>query len=479
MADHTLLIRNARLIDGSGTPSVIGDLAVSGDRITAMGDLAGSAADKVIDADGLALAPGFIDSHCHDDRAILDMPLLEPKVSQGVTTVINGNCGLSIAPVLPNRPDAPAPLDFFTSDGARNFPDFNAYFAALEQTPPAVNAACLCGHSNLRHASMDTLDRAASSEEIAHMCALLRQALEAGALGLSTGLYYPPATAAPTQEVIEISKILAAHGGLYVTHMRNEEDNVIQSLEETFRIGRDAGVPVIVSHHKCMSKPNHGKSKITLAMIDAARKHQSVGLDVYPYAASSTILQPERVNKCARVMITWSDAMPEASGRDLSDIAREMGCTDEEAARNLLPGGAVYFQMSEEDVQRILAYPDTMIGSDGIVHDKHPHPRAWGTFPRVLGHYARDEGLFPLETAVHKMTGLTAGTFGLADRGTLRPGNFADLVLFDPATILDVADFVDPCRPAQGIEMVFTNGVCTWKNGNASGNTPGRALRRS
>ena len=479
MPDHDLLIRNARLIDGTGGPSVTGDLAVRDDRIVAVGDLRNDTAGHVIDAAGLALAPGFIDSHCHDDRAILDLPLLEPKVSQGVTTVINGNCGLSIAPVLPGRPDAPAPLDFFTSDGARNFPDFNAYFAALEQTPPAVNAACLCGHSNLRHATMDTLDRSASSEEIAQMCALLRQALEAGAMGLSTGLYYPPATAAPTQEVVEISKTLAAYGGLYVTHMRNEEDNVIQSLEETFQIGRDAGVPVIVSHHKCMSKPNHGKSKITLAMIDAARKHQSVGLDVYPYAASSTILQPERVSKCARVMITWSDAMPEVSGRDLSDIAREMGCTDEEAAHKLLPGGAVYFQMSEEDVQRILAYPDTMIGSDGIVHDKHPHPRAWGTFPRVLGHYARDEGLFPLEIAVHKMTGLTAGTFGLTDRGTLRAGNFADLVLFDPATILDVADFVDPCRPAQGIEMVFANGACTWKDGQSTGTTPGRALRRS
>lgn len=311
------------------------------------------------------------------------------------------------------------------------------------------------------------------------MCGLLEQALNAGAIGLSTGLYYPPATAAPTEEVIEISKTLAKHGGLYVTHMRNEEDNVIQSLEETFRIGRDAGVPVVVSHHKCVSQPNHGKSKITLAMIDEARKQQSVSLDAYPYAASSTILQPERVAKCARVMITWSDVLPEASGRDLSDIAREMGCSDEEAARRLLPGGAVYFQMSEDDVQRILSYPDTMIGSDGIVQDKHPHPRAWGTFPRVLGHYARDEGLFPLETAVHKMTALTAKTFGLKDRGTLQVGGFADLVLFDPETIIDVADFADPCRAAKGIEQVFTNGTCTWANGEPTGARPGRPLRRS
>lgn len=478
MPDYDLLIRSALLIDGTGGPSDTGDLAVRGDRIVSMGNLQDVTADKVIDADGLALAPGFIDSHCHDDRAVLDLPLLEPKVSQGVTTVINGNCGLSIAPVLPGRPDAPAPLDFFASDAGRSFSDFRSYFTALEEVPPAVNSACLCGHSNLRHATMDTLDRAASSTEIARMCALLRDALEAGAIGLSTGLYYPPAAASPTEEIIEISKTLATHGGLYITHMRNEEDNVITSLEETFRIGQDAGVPVVISHHKCMSRPNHGKSKITLAMIDEARKHQSVGLDVYPYAASSTILQPERVNKCARVMITWSDAMPEASGLDLSDLAREMGCTDEEAARKLMPGGAVYFQMSEEDVQRILAYPDTMIGSDGIVHDKHPHPRAWGTFPRVLGHYARDEGLFPLETAIYKMTGLTARSFGLKDRGTLQAGHFADLVLFDPETILDVADFADPCRPAKGIERVFANGICTWKNGASTGKTPGHTLRR-
>lgn len=479
MTDHDILIRNARLIDGTGRASQIGDLAVSGDRIAALGDVGGITAGRVIDAGGLAVAPGFIDSHCHDDRAILDIPLLEPKVSQGVTTVINGNCGVSIAPVLPDRPDAPPPLSLFVGEAYRHFRDFNAYFAALEEIPSAVNSACLCGHSNLRHAVMDRLDRAATRAEITQMCELLKQALKAGAMGLSTGLYYPPATAAPTEEVIEIAKTLAEYGGLYVTHMRNEEDNVIQSLEETFRIGRDAGVPVVVSHHKCVSQPNHGKSKITLAMIDEARKHQSVALDAYPYAASSTILQPERVAKCARVMITWSDAMPEASGRDLSDIARDMGCSDEDAARRLLPGGAVYFQMSEDDVQRILSYPDTMIGSDGIVQDTHPHPRAWGTFPRVLGHYARDKGLFPLETAVHKMTALTAKTFGLKDRGSLQVGHFADLVLFDPATIIDVADFADPCRAAKGIHMVFTNGICTWANGQPTGARPGRPLRRA
>ena len=477
MADFDLIFRDVRLIDGSGGPSVMGDLAVTGDRIVAMGDLGGARAAQEIRGEGLALAPGFIDSHCHDDRAILDMPLLEPKVSQGVTTVINGNCGVSIAPVLPGRPEAPAPLKLFTS-GTPHFPDFGAYFRALEDTPPAVNSACLCGHSNLRHAVMDRLDRAATADEIARMCALLEQALAAGAIGLSTGLYYAPATSAPTEEVIAIARTLGRHDGLYVTHMRDEEDHVIESLLETFRIGAEAGVPVVVSHHKCTSRPNHGKSRITLDLIDKARAQQSIALDAYPYAASSTILQPERVEKCDRVVITWSDAMPSACGRDLADIAAEMGCTPRAAAERLMPGGAVYFQMCEDDVRRILSYPDTMIGSDGIVHDKHPHPRAWGTFPRVLGHYARDESLFPLETAVHKMTGLTARNFGLKGRGTLAPGNFADLVLFDPDTIIDIGDFADPCRPARGIERVFANGVCTWREGRPTGARPGRPLRR-
>ena len=479
MADYDLIFRNARLIDGSGGPSVTGDLAITGDRIVAMGQLAEDTAVQEIECDGLALAPGFIDSHCHDDRAVLEMPLLEPKVSQGVTTVINGNCGVSIAPVLPDRPQPPAPLSLFTAPGTTNFPDFGAYFAALETTPAAVNTACLCGHSNLRHAVMDRLDRAATADEIAAMCALLDQALRAGAIGLSTGLYYAPATNAPTDEVIAIARTLGRHDGLYVTHMRNEEDRVIDSLLETFRIGAEAGVPVIVSHHKCMSKPNHGKSKITLDLIDKARAHQNIALDAYPYAASSTILQPERVEKCDRVVITWSDVMPNASGRDLAEIAAEMGCTPRQAAERLMPGGAVYFQMSEEDVRRILSYPDTMIGSDGIVHDKHPHPRAWGTFPRVLGHYSRDENLFALETAVHKMTGLTARNFALTERGVLAPGNFADLVLFDPATIIDIGDFADPCRPAKGIKRVYANGVCIWLQGQPTGARPGRPLRRT
>ncbi|WP_416897550.1 MAG: N-acyl-D-amino-acid deacylase family protein [Minwuia sp.] len=479
MPDHDLLIRNARLIDGSGGPSRQGDLAISGGRIAEIGTVDPGAAREVVDAKGLALAPGFIDSHCHDDRALIDIPDMTPKASQGVTTVINGNCGVSAAPFLPGRPEGPPPLNLINRSGEPGFESFDDYFGALEARPAAINHACLCGHINLRNAFMDDFDRPATATEIGKMCDLLDRALSQGALGLSTGLYYPPAEHAPTEEVIGVSKVLAKHKALYVTHMRDEADHVTDSLEETFTIGRAAGVPVIVSHHKCTGAANKGKSKLTLEMIAAARENQTVGVDAYPYTASSTILQPDRIDQSSRVIITWSKTMPEATGRDLSEIADEMGCSMIEAAERLSPGGAIYFTMDEDDVSRILAWPDTMIGSDGIVMDRHPHPRAWGTFPRVLGHYARDRGLFTLEQAVRKMTSLTAETFGLKGRGRLEEGFAADLVLFDPDTIIDSATFAEPKTPAAGIERVFVNGQPVWQDGAPTGARPGQRVRRS
>ncbi|SDE67216.1 N-acyl-D-amino-acid deacylase family protein [Ruegeria marina] len=475
-----LILRNARLIDGTGSASCTGDLAITDDRITGLGDLGTWHAAQEIDALGLALAPGFIDSHCHDDLALLQTPLLEPKISQGVTTVVNGNCGFSLAPHPEGRGPLPQPLASLVPDQSLMFPDFAAYFQRLSDQPASVNSLCLCGHTTLRHAVMDRFDRAATPAEIKAMRDLLDKALAQGAAGMSTGLYYPPASAAPTEEVIEIGAVLQAYQALYVTHMRNEADGVVASVEETLRIGHETGVPAIVSHHKCMNPQNHGKSKITLGLIDAAlAAGQDVGLDAYPYIAGSTFLFPERVEQAARVIVTWSKAMPETSGRDLTEIAAELGLSLREAAERLLPAGAVYFQMDECDLRRILSHPLTMIGSDGLVADPHPHPRAWGTFPRVLGHYARDEGLFPLEEAVHRMTGLTAKRFGLAGRGVLQVGAFADLVLFDPAAIHDSARFEDPQRPAAGLHGVWCNGRLTWNGHAATGNRPGRVLTRS
>ena len=479
MPEFDIVFRNARIIDGTGGPSRTGDLAVYGDRIVAIGDHAAAPGAREIDATGRVLAPGFIDSHAHDDLPLLLEPDLEAKVSQGVTTTVNGNCGFSLAPCPGDRGRPPAPLGAFTGNGRHLFASFEGYFRALDAAPGAVNSICLVGHTTLRHAVMEDFDRAATPAEVESMCFLLDQALSEGAAGLSTGLYYPPAHAAPTEEVIALARVAARRGAPYVTHMRDERDGVVDSLEETFRIGREAGTAVIVSHHKCAGQDNHGRSAETLALIARTAARQDVGLDAYPYTAASTFLVPERAAKTARVVITASRPHPECAGRELADIARDWGCSPRDAAERLAPGGAVYFDMDEDDVRRILAFPATMIGSDGIVMEAHPHPRAWGTFPRVLGRYVREEGLFSLETAIHKMTGLTASRFGIEGRGILTEGAFADLCLFDPDTVRDVADFAVPRARSAGVLGVWVNGQETWDRNGPTGARPGRALRRT
>jgi N-acyl-D-amino-acid deacylase len=250
-------------------------------------------------------------------------------------------------------------------------------------------------------------------------------------------------------------------------------------VNETIEIGKAAGIPVVISHHKASGTPNHGLVKDTLKLIDEARKDQKLGLDVYPYVAASTMLDPRRIPLASKIIVTWSKSRPEFAGQTLDAIAKTLGCSMEEAANQLLPAGAIYFMMSEDDVRRVLSYPHTMIGSDGLPHDEHPHPRLWGTFPRVLGHYVRDVKLFTLEEAVRRMTALPAAQFGLKDRGSLRPGAYADLVLFDPVTIADTATFEKPKAPAAGISLVMVNGRVVWNDGAATGSRPGRALRRN
>jgi N-acyl-D-amino-acid deacylase len=320
------------------------------------------------------------------------------------------------------------------------------------------------------------LDRAATRAEEAEMRRLAEEALAAGAIGISTGLWYEPSQAATTEEVIEVCRPLTARGALYCTHMRDEADDVTKSLEETFRIGRELAVRVVISHHKVAGVRNHGRSKETLAIIDRCMKEQSIGLDCYPYCASSTILSYDRIQVASKTLVSWSRPHPEYAGMELEDIAKRMGKPVREAVEALLPAGAIYFAMDEADVQRILSFPDTMVGSDGLPHDAAPHPRLWGTFPRVLGHYARDVGLFSLETAVRKMTGLTAKTFGLKDRGLIRTGMAADITLFDAQTVTDAATFESPIRPAPGIEAVIVNGEVAWRNGRSTGARPGRVL---
>jgi N-acyl-D-amino-acid deacylase len=286
----------------------------------------------------------------------------------------------------------------------------------------------------------------------------LKDALAQGASGFSTGLYYPPNMAATTDEVIAVAEALREAKGIYVTHMRNEAEDVLLSIEETLKIGRSVDVPVVISHHKCSMPENFGRSRETLPAIDLAALDQKVAFDMYPYIAGSTVLMADRIRQDVQVQITWSNPHPEMAGRMLDDIARAWNVPHREAAERLLPAGATTFQMQEEDVRRIMRHDRSMIGSDGLPHDVFPHPRLWGTFPRVLGHYARDLGLFSLETAVYKMTGRPASVFGMVDRGVIRAGAHADLVLFDPATVRDTATFDTPTTPSEGILETWVNG---------------------
>ena len=471
------LIRNATLIDGTGAAPFRGDVALHEGRIQALGDLSGLQARVEIDAEGKVLSPGFIDVHTHDDLALLTSPAMLPKICQGVTTVIVGNCGISAAGVR-LRGEPPDPMNLLGTAEDFRYPSFAAYAEAIEAVRPAVNVAALVGHTALRANHMAHFDRPASAEERAAMADDLHAALQQGALGLSTGLAYRNAAQAPTAEVDELAATLQAVGGIYVSHIRSEDDGIVEAIDEAIGIGRDAGVPVIISHLKCAGRQNWGRSAAILARLDAAREQQPLGCDCYPYAASSTTIDPAIVDEGFKIQITWSAAHPEMAGKTLKDIADLWQVPQVEAARRLEPGGAIYHEMEERDVQRILAHPQTMIGSDGLPNDPRPHPRLWGTFPRVLGHYSRDQGLFSLEQAVHKMTGLPAERFGLRERGVLKVGAWADLVLFDAGQIRDCATFDAPTQPPQGIEAVWVNGALSFSQGASTEARNGRFIRR-
>ncbi len=471
-----LIIRNATVFDGLGNPRFSADVGVRGDRIVAVGDLGAAQGDREVDADGRALAPGFIDAHTHDDRAVLCGPAcMLCKMSQGVSTVVVGNCGISLSPARMKSRPAP-PLDLLGDESWFSFGSFGEYAERLARDPSPVNTYALIGHMSLRVEAMDgDTQRAATEREAAHMQGRLAEALAQGASGFSTGLYYPPNMMAPTSEVIAVAEALRATGGLYVTHMRDEANDVLLSIEESLKIGRDVNAPVVISHHKCSMPENFGRSAETLPVIDAASAGQKVDFDVYPYAAGSTVLMPHRLRKDVPVQITWSVPHPEHAGRMLEDIAREWQVEPRAAAERLTPAGAIYFQMDEPDVQRIMAHRLSMIGSDGLPHDSYPHPRLWGTFPRVLGHYARDLGLFSLEEAVRKMTGHTAAVFGMTDRGVIREGAYADLVLFDPDTVRDASTYDAPTLPSIGILETWINGQSAYVFGE--GATAARAGR--
>lgn len=478
MAQPSTLIKNARVLDGSGAASEVLDVAIRDGRIYAVGPKLTLQADSVVEADALTLAPGFVDTHTHDDLELLRNPAMRAKISQGVTTVIAGNCGISAAPVR-LRNGLPDPMNLLGEANEFVFPTFAAYADGLNQARPAVNVAALAGHTALRNNHLDRLDRAASASEIAAMRAQLSEALDHGALGLSTGLAYASAASAPSDEVLELAEPLTKAGALYATHMRTEADGILDAMQEAFDIGMDRDVPVIVSHLKCAGIANWGRSAEVLQALENAGKTVPVGCDCYPYAAGSSTLDLKQVDPRVTITITWSTPHPDQGGKTLAAIAEEWRVTQLEAARRLQPAGAIYHSIAEEDMRRILAHPATMIGSDGLPRDPRPHPRLWGTFPRVLGRYCRQEKLFSLPEAIRKMTSLPAQRFGLAARGLIREGFHADLVLFDAERILDTATFSDPVRPAVGIENVWVNGALTYTAAGATGQRAGRFLRRA
>lgn len=474
-----ILIRNALVIDGSGADPVAADVAVAAGKIVAIGALTGWQADEVIDATGRVLAPGFIDVHTHDDTNVIRTPEMFPKLSQGVTTVVVGNCGISAAPVsLKGEP--PDPMNLLGRTADFSYPTFASYVAAVNAARPAINVAALVGHTALRSNHMDRLDRAASDEEIAGMRAQLREALEHGALGLSTGLAYGNAINAPTAEVVALAEPLAEFGGMYATHLRSEFADILDAMDEAFDIGQHARVPVVISHLKCAGVENWGRSSEVLKALELAGQRQHVGCDCYPYTASSSTLDLKQVTDTYDIQVTWSDPHPEQGGKMLKQIAAEWQLDLHATAARLMPAGAVYHCMADDDVNRILSHPATVVGSDGLPNDPLPHPRLWGAFPRVLGYYSREQKLFSLAVAVHKMTGLSAQRFGLTGRGLVREGYCADLVLFDPETVRDAASFTDPMQPAHGIEAVWVNGKLTYqgRDKQATGQRAGQFLAR-
>lgn len=424
------------------------------------------------------VAPGFIDVHSHDDFACIAEPDQIPKISQGVTTVIVGNCGLSLFPVAFAQ-DPLEPFNLLGPAAAYRFPRYADYVAAVEAARPRVNVAALIGHGALRVAAMSDYRRVANGTEIERMRASLREALWQGAVGMSSGLFYPPAHAADASELAPLVRDVAAAGGVYATHIRDEYDAVAEALREAFHTASQGGVPLVISHHKCAGVKNWGRSGETLGMIDAARKHQEVGLDCYPYTAGSSVIDPQLADSQVEILINWSATHPECAGRMLKDIAQEMGCDQRTAAARLVPGGASYFQIHEQDMRSILSHPACMIGTDGLPADPRPHPRLWGTFPRVLGRYVRELKLLSLATAVHKMTGLAADRFRLSDRGRIATGLAADLVVFDPNKVNDRATFHDPRQVSDGIACVIVNGEIAWRDGEISGGRRGRLLRRA
>lgn len=468
--DIDFLIVDGQIVDGSGRQASKEDVAIKGDKIVAIGNLKHLNANKVIDAQGLILAPGFIDVHTHDDLELLRNPSMTNKISQGVTSVIIGNCGISASPYQSSL-SPPDPINLLGKAAEFTFASLQAYIEQYKLVNPFLNVAALVGHTSLRAQVMDDLTRPATSLEIERMVTIFTLALEQGAKGLSTGLAYKNAQNASHTEVAALVNKLEAFSGIYSTHLRTEFDDIIAALDEAFLVAKHAKVPLVVSHLKCAGINNWGRADEISKHIEQNQKTQKISCDCYPYHASSSTLDINQVSEDFEIFITWSDTHPEKAKQTLKTIAAQWQVSLLEAAQKLQPAGAVYHGMNEDDVRKFVSLPYSMIGSDGLPCDPHPHPRLWGTFPRMLGRYCRDEQLLSLSQTVHKMTGLSATEFQLNQRGFIRQGYYADIVLFNAETIADVANFEDPFAISKGIEKVWVNGQLSYQNKKSKNDT--------
>lgn len=524
-----LLIRGGRVLDGTGAPGREADVAIAGERITEVAPGSSRAARRVIDARGLVVAPGLIDIHTHSDFTLPLNPRAESKIRQGVTTEVVGNCGFSVAPALPGTS---AMLKEYLSGSAPWLPMKDTSFAEYVDTYPAtaVNVVHQVGHNTLRLMTVGMERRPATPEEIQAMAGLLEEALAAGALGLSSGLFTAPGANAKPEEIHALARVLKKHGARYSTHIRDEGNRVFEAVREAIAVARETGVHVQIAHLKLSGMDNWGGAEKLLAEIDAARREGvPVDCDQYPYDTGTNplrnLLPPwvqeggigamlERLKEQAvrarlraeidqvglnnfgripswdAVRLAISASQPELAGRTIGDVARErrLDAFDQVCDCILSDKGhtrILVTSMAEEDVRAITKTPWILVGSDGnslategITSQGMPHPRFYGTHARVLGACVRDLRLFSLEQAVHKMTGGSATALGWTDRGWLRPGHFADVVVFDPDRIGDVATYEKPHQYATGVSTVIVNGQVVIDGGDHTGALPGQVIRR-
>ena len=520
-----LLFRDANVLDGTGAPAWRAHVGVEADRIVAVTTNEPGPAARTVDATGLALAPGFIDTHGHSDLSPFVEPTMDSAIRQGITTIVVGNCGTSAWPDA-GRADAAELSGVRDEDLHVGWASYGGYLEAIDAAVPACNVAALVGHGAVRAEAMGAERRPPSRDELDAMRAFVAEALDAGAVGLSTGLIYPPGMHAGVDELIEIASVVAARGGLYASHVRDEGRRVFDAVGEAIGIGREAGLPAHVSHLKVESSYAWGRAGALLALLDRARAEGTdVSADQYPYTAWETSLsaclppwapvedlRDALTDDTARGRVRaaiergepgWTGAVdglgwdriaigshrpdPSVTGRTVDDLARERGVEPVDLAIELLLAdpftGMIGHGMLEEDVREIVARPDVMVGTDGIAMSAAGplgafavHPRYYGTFPRVLGHYVRDEGVLAVTSAIRKMTSLAADRFRLRDRGRIAEGAFADLVLFDPARVADRATFESPHRFPDGIELVVVNGHIAWDGTRIE--RAGRVVRR-